>query len=137
MTVEERKLSKDEERAQVTRDNAFRDLAEIVNKLQGQSLQVVKIPNVLVRTDVGDQPMGLLVYQNPGDVAAMVGHMMHKVKQLEIALNVLTSMVLEKNLIDLSEFMVRCARDAEETARTMRRGQLSLGTQGRSIIRPN
>lgn len=129
-----RKLTGAEEKAQVRRDNAFRELAITVNKIQAPMLNT-GIMELLSRTPTGDLPVKVVVHIQPASVSEMVGQLMHKEKQLEIALNVLTTMILEKNLVNLEEFMNRCAQDAENTSKLMMRGLLSQTPAAGSIIR--
>lgn len=133
-----RELSAAEKRAQINRDNAFQDLANIVNKLQGPFLmvQTVDLCAVNPASPNGWQPAKVIIHHGPGQLSELIASLMHKEKQLEIAANVLTSMLLEKGLVDVVEFMDRCAKAAEETANVMRRGMLSQGAQTR-IMKPS
>jgi hypothetical protein len=131
--TEPRKLSPSEERAQVRRDNAFRDLAAIVNKIQAPMLAVVET-QLMMNQLPHPVPVKVLLPSAPIDMAQMLAQLWHKTKQLEICINVINSMILEKELINIEEYHNRCAKEAEETARVMTRGLLSQGQGGGGII---
>jgi hypothetical protein len=131
---EPRKLTTAEEKAQVRRDNAFRDLAVIMNKLQGPVLAIVAIDALQPSNTGHATPIKIAVHATPGNVSEIIGQLMQKEKQLAIVLQVITTLILEKNLISLEEFMNASAAAAEATEKMLTRSLLSQGLPPQSII---
>jgi hypothetical protein len=138
----------DEQRAGAARTNAYIELAKITAQLMKAALSICELPLVMPSGGVGK----IVVAASPIDLAAVIESQEHRLKQLEIALNVLMDMMLQVDFvaavdnptydatdpnspmktlksaeINRTNFYLACAAAAERTASLMRRALLSQG----------
>jgi hypothetical protein len=141
------KLTAAEQRANATRTNAYLDMAKAASALMRQALSVCEM----------QMPNGgkLYVPASPADLMQIIESQEQRLKQMQIALDVLTEMILTSELVSAFEnpqwnkddptspqrllksaeitrenFWLLCARAAEGTASVLTRGLLSQGAQG-------
>jgi hypothetical protein len=120
-----------EDRARVARDNAFRDLAAVMNQMLGPVVAICKV----------DMPQGghVVVPTSPGQMSELIAQMYHTLKQLEISVNTALDMLMETRPpsesptvtislhLNREEFWLRAAAAAERNTTVLRRAVLSQG----------
>jgi hypothetical protein len=125
----ERPLTASEKKAQVERDNAFRDLSIAMGNLAQAPLSVAHIDMV---------PGGkIVVHASPGEISNLLMQLNLKLSQVQICAEVLTNMYLQRHPEEIKPFMELTAKAAEATASMMNRALLSQGApQKPGLIRP-
>lgn len=137
-----RKTTSSEDKAQVVRDNAFKDLTAISAKLLAPALALV--PAVVQAKNAKDEyvDVRIVLQADPGGLSELISGLAQKVKLLEIIINELVTLLAldeSANALDLKEFMARCTDAAEGNAKMLQRALLSQGQvrEHAGIIKPS
>lgn len=143
--IQEKNLTPAEKRAFQARNNAYRDVAAVLNKFLPQGLAVAPLPG----------SPSIPIFANVAAVAEMLGQLVMQVKQMEMSLDALADLVLagqlatiravdgtqviEPSIVTQQNYWSACAAKAERLASIMQRAALTAGNARPlgEIIRPS